>query len=271
MEAHDDVDPVGVGGTVNNTLHVPVPVADVPVAVTIVLANGITGLLSLLLNEFIFNRMLQSGSATAMIGSLAVSMVMSAGFLLLVGPTAVRFALPVTRPMRILGARLTEMQLWSFGIVLAGLAAFALLYFRTDLGRQMRATATNAVLADATGINTRRMKALIVLLSGFLAALGGIAIALKGEVNIQTGLDLLLPVFAAAILGGLGNPFGAVAGALVIAVAETLITNTNFGPLLGRPVAFLPAAYATAGSFLLLVATLLWRPHGLFVSEVKRV
>lgn len=243
----------------------------VPLWLAIGCGVGLTGLIGVLLNEFLFSRMLKSGSATAMIGSLAVSMIMSAIFLLAVGPTAIRFALPISRPMRILGARITEWQLWSFGVVAGALLLFALLYFRTDLGRQMRATATNEVLADATGINTRRMKALIVLISGFLAAVGGVAIALKGEISIQTGLDLLLPVFAAAILGGLGNPFGAVAGALVIAIAETIVTNTNYGPLLGRAVAFLPAAYATAGSFLLLVATLLWRPRGIFVSEVKRV
>jgi branched-chain amino acid transport system permease protein len=135
----------------------------------------------------------------------------------------------------------------------------------------MRATSTNEVLADATGINTARMKTIIVLISGVMAALGGVAIALKGEVDIQMGMDLLLPVFASAILGGLGNPFGAIAGALLISFAETAVTAVNFGPLLGQVVAFLPVAYASAISFLLLVAALLWRPRGLFVSEVKRV
>jgi branched-subunit amino acid ABC-type transport system permease component len=242
-----------------------------PVYVAIAISVVLTALLSVLLNEFLFNRMLNAGSSTAMIGSLAVSMVISAVFLITVGPNPNRFDIPVTRPLRIVGARITEQQLITFAIVAAVLLIFALLYFRTDLGRCMRATSTNEILAEATGINTRRTKTLIVLVSGIMAALGGIAIALKGEVNIQTGLDLLLPVFAAAILGGLGNPFGAVAGAVLIAITETIITNVNFGPLLGGGVMFLPAAYATAGSFMLLVVTLIWRPRGLFVNEVKRV
>jgi len=242
-----------------------------PVVIAIAFAVLLTGLLAVILNEFLFNRMLKIGSSTAMIGSLAVSMIFSAGFLVTVGPSPSRFAMPLSRPVRILDARITEPQLLSFAIVAAAIGMFALLYFRTDLGRCMRATSTNEVLADATGINTARMKTIIVLISGVMAALGGVAIALKGEVDIQMGMDLLLPVFASAILGGLGNPFGAIAGALLISFAETAVTAVNFGPLLGQVVAFLPVAYASAISFLLLVAALLWRPRGLFVSEVKRV
>lgn len=242
-----------------------------PVAVAIVFAVVLTGLVAVILNEFLFNRMLRIGSSTAMIGSLAVSLVFSAAFLVTVGPNPSRFRLPVSKPIRILDTRITEPQLVSFAIVAVALGVFALLYFRTDLGRCMRATSTNEVLADATGINTARMKTIIVLISGVMAALGGVAIALKGEVDIQVGMDLLLPVFASAILGGLGNPFGAVAGALLISLVETVVTTINFGPLMGQVVAFLPVAYASAISFLLLVAALLWRPRGLFVSEVKRV
>jgi len=245
--------------------------AGVPVGVAIIFAVVLTGLLAVILNEFLFNRMLKIGSSTAMIGSLAVSMVFSAAFLVTVGPNPSRFALPVSRPIRILDARITEPQLLGFAIVAAAIGVFAFLYFRTDLGRCMRATSTNDVLADATGIDTGRMKTIIVLISGVMAALGGVAIALKGEVDIQVGMDLLLPVFASAILGGLGNPFGAIAGALLISAAETVVTAVNFGPLMGEVAAFLPVAYASAISFLLLVAALLWRPRGLFVSEVKRV
>ncbi len=245
--------------------------AGMPVVIAIAFAVLLTGLLAVILNEFLFNRMLRIGSSTAMIGSLAVSMIFSAGFLVTVGPSPSRFVMPLSRPVRILAARITEPQLLSFAIVAIAIGMFAFLYFRTDLGRCMRATSTNEVLADATGINTARMKTIIVLISGIMAALGGVAIALKGEVDIQMGMDLLLSVFASAILGGLGNPFGAIAGALLISFAETAVTAVNFGPLLGQVVVFLPVAYASATSFLLLVAALLWRPRGLFVSEVKRV
>ncbi len=112
---------------------------------------------------------------------------------------------------------------------------------------------------------------LVLFWSVVVLSLGGIGLSAKGEMSAQLGLDMLLPVFAAAILGGLGNALGAAVGTVVIAAAETLVTNVNFGPLFGESVLFIPAAYATATSFLLLVVVLLVKPYGLFVSEVKRV
>lgn len=231
----------------------------------------LVGCLAVLLNVTVFERLLVSGSAIAMVGSLAVTMILSAVFLVVFGPDSQRFALDSHPVVRVADARLTVHQLSAMALTAGAVATLALLLFRTTLGRSMRATATNRVLAAATGIDPRLVTNIVVFLSGVLAALGGIGLALKGEMNIQLGMDVLLPVFAAAILGGLGNALGAVAGAMVIATAETLVTNVNFGPLVGETLLFLPASYATAMSFLILVATLLVRPHGLFVSEVKRV
>ncbi|MGI6854234.1 branched-chain amino acid ABC transporter permease [Mesorhizobium sp. 1B3] len=242
-----------------------------PLIMAGVFACILVGVVAVLLNVAIFERLLRAGSAVAMIGSLALSMVFSAIFLVTAGPRPQRFELEVNPPLRFLGARLTEHQLTSVGISVFAIAAFALILFRTDLGRCMRATATNSVLASATGIDTRKVTNVVVFLSGVMAALGGIGLSVKGEMSAQLGLDMLLPVFAAAIVGGLGNALGAAVGAIVIAAAETIVTNVNFGPLLGESFLFIPAAYATAASFLLLVVVLLFKPYGLFVSEVKRV
>jgi branched-chain amino acid transport system permease protein len=242
-----------------------------PLIMAGVFACILVGVIAVLLNVAIFERLLRAGSAVAMIGSLALSMVFSAIFLVTAGPRPQRFELEVNPPLRFLGARLTEHQLISVGISVLAIAAFALILFRTDLGRCMRATATNSVLASATGIDTRKVTNVVVFLSGVMAALGGIGLSVKGEMSAQLGLDMLLPVFAAAIVGGLGNALGAAVGAIVIAAAETIVTNVNFGPLLGETFLFIPAAYATAASFLLLVVVLLFKPYGLFVSEVKRV
>lgn len=245
--------------------------AGLPLVVAGIVACAFVGLVAVVLNVVVFERLLRAGSAIAMIGSLALSMVFSAIFLVTAGPRPKRFELEINPPLRFLGARLTEHQLMSVGISALAIAVFALILFRTDLGRCMRATATNSVLASATGIDTRKVTNTVVFLSGVMAALGGIGLSVKGEMSAQLGLDMLLPVFAAAILGGLGNALGAALGAIVIAAAETFVTNVNFGPLFGQSVMFIPAAYATAASFLLLVVVLLIKPYGLFVSEVKRV
>lgn len=229
------------------------------------------GVLAVAFNVTIFERLLRSGSERALIGSLALSMILSAVFLLTFGPAAQRFDLVVAPAMRFLDVRITEYQIASIAITALALGGFALLLFRTSLGHSMRATATNRVLADATGIDTRRVTNVVVFISGMLAGLGGIMLALKGSVSIDLGTNMLLPVFAAAIMGGLGNSLGAIAGAFVIALAETLVLNVNIGPLVGQAMYFLPANYATTASFALLVLVLLFRPRGLFVSEVTRV
>lgn len=245
--------------------------AGLPLALAIVLACALVGLLALALSVLMFEKLLRISPAIAMIGSLALSMIFTAVFLVAVGPRPQRFDLPIVPPLRWGGISLTQVQLLSVGLSLLAIAAFALLLFRTPLGRNMRATATNRVLAEATGIPTRRVTNVVIALSGIMAALGGICISLKGEMSSQLGMDMLLPIFAAAILGGLGNALGAVLGAVVIASAETFVTNTNFGLLAGQDFYFLPASFASVASFGLLVLILLARPAGILVSEVKRV
>jgi branched-chain amino acid transport system permease protein len=245
--------------------------AGLPLVGAASIACLLVGVLAVALNIWIFGRLLRAGSAIAMVGSLAVSMILAAFLLVLAGPAPQRFQLPIHPPLRMLGARLTELQAWSFVVASAALIGFGLVLFRTDLGRCMRATATNPILAQATGIDTRRTTWSVVFLSGALASLGGILLAVVGEVSIQAGTDMLLAVFAAAILGGLGNAMGAIAGAFIIALAETAVIGTNLGPLFAQPFLFMPVSYASAASFVILVLALLVRPHGLFVSEVKRV
>jgi branched-subunit amino acid ABC-type transport system permease component len=96
-------------------------------------------------------------------------------------------------------------------------------------------------------------------------------LGLTESVHVNLGNNLLIPVFSAAILGGLGNPLGAAAGALLIALAETLVINVDFGSLVGRSMQFFPVAYVSAVSFLILLVTLMVRPYGIFDREVRRV
>ena len=246
-------------------------VAGLPLVLAVILACLLTGLIALVMNLLIFEKLLAISPAIAMIGSLALSMVFSAVFLVTVGPRPQRYDIGIMPPLRFLDVSVTPMQLTSIALTAAAILAFALILFRTGLGRSMRATSTNRVLAEATGIPTRRITNIVIVLSGIMAALGGICISIKGEMNSQLGVDLMLPIFAAAILGGLGNALGAVLGAVLIALAETFVTNVNFGPVIGQDFYFLPASFAIVASFLLLVLILLFRPSGILVSEVKRV
>jgi len=219
----------------------------------------------------VFRRLLRSGPAITMIGSLAVAMLVVAVAQGLAGSFPRMFNLALTAPVLVGDVRLSHTQIYAMATTALLLGLFTLLLFFTRTGRAMRALSTNPALAAASGLNAEGITRLVNFASGAIAGLGGSLLALSTGAHINLGHDLLLPVFAAAILGGLGNPLGAVVGALLIALTETLVTNLNFGPLLGKSVAFLPVSYISAGSFLILLLALLFKPYGLFDREVRRV
>jgi neutral amino acid transport system permease protein len=136
------------------------------------------------------------------------------------------------------------------------LTAVAMMLKYTSLGRQMRALADNFDLAETTGIDTGRVVVYTWILSAGLAGLAGVmVIASIGSLNPNTGFSLLLPLFAAVVLGGIGNAFGALAGGIVIGLTQewsTLIVASQ---------------WKVAVSFVVLVIVLVFRPQGIFGSE----
>ena len=245
--------------------------AGVPLVAAIVVASIATGVLTLVLQMFVFQRLLRGGPAIAMIGSLAVAMLVIAIMQGLAGSFPRMFNLPRTEPLVIADVRIARAQIYAIATTVVLLCAFIFLLFHTRMGRAMRALACNSALANASGLNASFITYMVSFSAGALAGLGGSMLALSTGAHVNLGNDLLLPVFAAAILGGLGNPLGAVVGALLIALTETTVTNINFGPMLGQELAFLPVAYISAASFLILLLALLFRPYGLFDREVRRV
>src|SRR6218665_237630 len=252
--------------------------AGAPLAAALALASALTGLITLALQRLVFQRLLQGGPAIAMIGSLAIAMLLVAGVQGIAGSFPRMFSLPPMDPVVIGAARITPVQLGFCATTMALLLLFVgLLFVLVGLlfgpraGRAMRALASNPMLAEACGLDAQRITYAVTFISGAVAGLGGAMLALSTGAHINLGYDLLLPVFAAAILGGLGNPVGAVAGALLIALTETIVTHLDFGPLVGQELRFLPVAYIGAASFLILLLTLLFKPHGLFGAEVRRV
>jgi branched-chain amino acid transport system permease protein len=115
----------------------------------------------------------------------------------------------------------------------------------------MRAVADNPELARASGIRARPVMATLWALVGVCSAVGGIMLGLRTVVVPEMGWNLLLPAFAAAVLGGAGNPAGAVLAGLGLGLAEALST-----PVVGF-------TYQTSIAFVVLIAALALRPHGL--------
>jgi len=245
--------------------------AGAPLWLAGVLSCALIGLLAVLLHHLVFRRLLRSGPAHGMIGALAVSMILIALVLGSAGSAPLTYALTVSRAWAWGDALISPAQIGSIAITGLLLMLFTLLLFKTSLGRSIRALAGNRELAAASGLNADAITNGVNFLSGALAALGGTLLAMNTSAYVNQGNDLLLPILAAAILGGLGNPLGAVVGALLIAATETLVISFDFSGLSWGLFSFVPVTYINAASFIILIITLLLRPYGLFHREVHRV
>lgn len=144
---------------------------------------------------------------------------------------------------------------------------------RTRTGKSMRAFSDNENLALLSGINPERVVMIVWILSAMLATLAGVLYGLDKSFRPITYFQLLLPVFAAAVVGGLGNPLGAVAGGFVVAFSEVVITYSfrkvaaYLLPADWQPeglLQLLTTDYKVAVSFTVLVLVLLFRPTGIF-------
>nr|WP_240549351.1 branched-chain amino acid ABC transporter permease [Halomonas antri] len=174
----------------------------------------------------------------------------------------------------------TEPQIILFVLTIVCVVGLHLFLNRTRLGKAMRAMSDNPDLARASGINTNHIVAVTWVIAGGLAAIAGTLLALDVTFKPDLSFFLLLPIFAAAIVGGVGHPYGAIAGGFVVGFAETLAVF-NWAVLL-RPfrdslpewlaqagnLAFVGTEYKIVVPFFILVAILVWRPTGIFKGKV---
>ena len=145
-------------------------------------------------------------------------------------------------------------------IVATAILTVALHFFlsRTRLGKSMRAVADDPALASVAGLDTERVIRWTWIIGAALAAIAGVFVGLDTDVHTNMGWNLLLPMFAAALLGGIGKPLGAIAGGLIIGTAEEICSFPIFGESLIAP------SYKTAVAFVIMVLVLIFRPQGLF-------
>jgi branched-subunit amino acid ABC-type transport system permease component len=194
----------------------------------------------------------KSGALMMAICSLAVGIVLENMVRFGFGNEPRGFNVPLTRDLRFGELRMSPQQIENFAVALLLMALlWAALRF-TRMGRAMRATADNPDLARLKGVQPATVAALTVLVGGGLAGLGGMLVALDTAADPLTGFRLVLSVFAAAVLGGLGSIPGAVLGALLIGAVEELT------------VLLLAPNYRTAIGFAVILAVLTFRPSGLF-------
>lgn len=178
-------------------------------------------------------------------------------------------AIGATRPITF-----TEPQLLMVIVTVVAVLALHFFLTRSRLGKAMRAMADNADLAQVSGINTALVVRVTWVIAGALACAAGTMLALDVSLKPDLAFNIVLPIFAAAIVGGLGQSYGAIAGGFLIGFAETMAVF-NWAILL-RPfkdvlpfdipadLAIVPTEYKLTVAFVILVIVLLWRPTGIF-------
>jgi branched-chain amino acid transport system permease protein/neutral amino acid transport system permease protein len=147
-------------------------------------------------------------------------------------------------------------------IIAATLVLIVLVYFllyRTKLGKAMRATSDNPDLARISGINTDSIIIWTWCIAGGLVAAAGILLGIQTQLTPEMGFSLLIPMFAATILGAIGSPHGALLGALIVGVSQ----EASVGLDLPFPPGWGPG-YKPAVAFFVLIIILIMRPQGLF-------
>jgi branched-chain amino acid transport system permease protein len=199
----------------------------------------------------------RGGSIVLVMASFGAALALRNLLLFVFGPIPDYYTREIQIAMRLVprdvlgGLRITPDQLLVLAVTLVTVVGLHLFLTRATLGRAMRAVAGNPDLARVAGIDVDRVIRWTWIIGGGLAALAGVLAGLTVQVRPTIGMDLLLPLFAAAILGGIGNVYGAVLGGLIVGLAESFAT-----PLVG-------AEYRAAVAFTVIIVLLLARPTGL--------
>ncbi len=232
-----------------------------PLLAALFVAAVLTALFALALDALLFKRIRSKGlqgSITLVIASFGAALAVRNALLFTYGgipryySQELQIALPLLPRSTMGGLRITADQLLVLALTAVTVVALHLFLTRSTTGRAMRATADNPMLARVAGIDPERMLRFTWLLGGALAAVAGVFAGLTVQLRPTIGLDLLLPLFAAVILGGIGSVGGAVAGGLIVGLAES------------AAVAWVGAEWRAAAAFAVLIGMLLVRPTGLF-------
>jgi branched-chain amino acid transport system permease protein len=220
-----------------------------------VIAMALTALLALVVDWALFGRLRARGSAVIILvmasfgAALALRNFLE--FLYTSQPGYYTRALQISKPI-VEGVRATPDQLLVLVLAAVAVVVVHLMLTRSAAGRSMRAVAENPQLSSITGVDVRAVIRTVWILGAVLACLAGIMSGLLVQIRPQMGHDLLLLLFAAAILGGIGSVPGAMLAGLIVGLAEAMTVQV------------IGAEWRAAVSFVILVAVLLLRPQGLF-------
>ena len=222
--------------------------------VAIALGSTIT-IAGFLLSEYLIWKPMRSrraNSTTLIIISIGLALFLRNGIIFIWGGGNQSYDLPVQTARASVGLKIPYYRLVVIGLALLAVVGLHLLLQNTKIGKAMRAVADDLDLASVSGIDVQRVVLWTWIIAGGLTALSGGLYALIQTARPNMGWFLIMPMFASIILGGIGNPYGAIVGAFIIGIAQEVSTY------------WIPTEYKVAVALVVMVLVLLVKPQGLF-------
>ncbi len=219
-----------------------------------VLAGGLTAIIALLIDRLVFARLrARAGHMTLVFASFGIALLVRNLVLISFGPDPYYYSRTLQMAIRLPGDILVMPDQVFVLLLTIVLVIFLHLFLtKSRAGIAMRGVAENPSLASACGIDVDAVIRWTWILGGVGAAIAGVLYGMTVQLRPELGFSLLLPLFAAVILGGTGSMYGAVVGGLIVGLAENL------------SVMVIPASYKPAIPFLLILLILYVKPKGLF-------
>ena len=228
-----------------------------PMWLSFIAAMVFTALTSILIDRIIYSALRKRDSVTLLISSVGVALILRNLIQLIWGPQNYFYERGIQMPIDLgFGVKIKPTQIFILVITVVLVILAHLFLTKTKIGKAMRAMSDNMDLARVTGINTERVIAWTWGLGACLIAAAGILLGMDTHLSPSMGWHLLLPLFAATILGGIGSPYGAMLGGLVIGISQELSTL------------IIPPTYKPGVAFVIMLFMLLVKPTGLMGRSV---
>ena len=255
---------MAVAGEAGLNIH-PLIAAIPAILLTIPIALGV--------DRYFYKPFRASPTIIIVIASFGMMLVIRSLVQVIWGPNQITFVKGIAKPNEFVRdvtdgwgtmIMMPDKHLWIIGGTIVIMLVFNYILTRTRIGKAMRAVADSPDLARTTGIDVEAVIRATWIIGGFCAVMAGVFMAMDTQfIESTMGFKMLLPIFAAAILGGIGRPFGAVAGGLIIGLAEELVAY----PWIGDSPLISPG-YKSGVAFTIMVFMLIVRPSGLFRGRV---
>ncbi|HLQ85942.1 MAG TPA: branched-chain amino acid ABC transporter permease [Salinisphaeraceae bacterium] len=211
-----------------------------------------TGVIAIVLDRLFYRHLRRTAPVILLIASFGSGLILRSIVQIIFGPDNHVYRTGISIPFRWQGLVITPDSLWVLGGAIVMVILVHLFLSHTRMGKSMRAMSDNMDLALVSGIPAERVVMWTWIIGGILAAIGGILLSMDTKLHPTVGYHELLPIFAAAIVGGIGRPYGAILGAFIISLAM------QYSTLIISP------AYMPAVAFTIMLVVLIIRPSGLF-------